>query len=89
MKRYADQKASTARTCSLRDLADGRPRTWSIMMCEDQVPDLDPCDFEHFLGPVSCESASWLFGCGNGDIVQKDTVYNASRAGCLMMGAVK
>lgn len=59
------------------------------MMCEDQVPDLDPCDFEHFLGPVSCESASWLFGCGNGDIVQKDTVYNASRAGCLMMGAVK
>lgn len=35
LKRYADQKASTARTCSLRDLADGRPRTWSIMMCED------------------------------------------------------
>lgn len=35
LKRYADQKASTARTCNLRDLTDGRPRTWSIMMCED------------------------------------------------------
>lgn len=59
------------------------------MMREDQVPVPDPCDFEHFLGRVSCEPASRLFGWRKDDIVEKDTVCNASRANCLMMGVVK
>lgn len=59
------------------------------MMCEDQVQILDPCDFGHLLGLVNCEPASWLFGCRKDYIVQLDTVCNVSRAGCLMVGAVK
>lgn len=27
LKRYADQNANTAKTCSLRDFVDGRPNT--------------------------------------------------------------
>ncbi len=32
LKRYADQKASTASSCSRRDLEDGLPGTWSIIL---------------------------------------------------------